>query len=393
MVTLSTADKALKSVYLGVLTNQFNLNTNPLFAKIKQSSTYVTGKEVLKTAPYGINGGIGAGTEDGALPTASGNSYVQLKQTLKNLYGTIEISDKAIRASQNNAGAFVNLLNAEMEGLIKASTFNFSRMLMGDGSGILSRIVTASGNYATVDNVSNIMEGMIVDIYNADLGEMQNDYRGTKILSIDRAKKQVTFDKTVGNVEDVNDGGCALIVQNSLNNEIFGLKGIFDTVNFHYIYGLNRQEHHWLTPYIDKAAGELSDAKIQTAIDYVEDYFGSDIDFITCSSDVKRAYQTYLASISRNIDIMNLNGGFRAISYAGVPLLSDRFMESGTMYLLNSKNFTLHQLCDWEWLEDEDGSILKQKPGYPCYSATLVKYAELMCEKPCGQAKLAGITV
>ena len=393
MVTLSTADKALKSVYLGVLTNQFNLNTNPFFAKIKQSSTYVTGKEVLKTAPYGINGGIGAGTEDGALPTAAGNNYVQLKQTLKNLYGTIEISDKAIRASQNNAGAFVNLLNAEMEGLIKASTFNFSRMLMGDGTGFLSTISTATGNYATVDNVANIMEGMIVDIYNADLDEIQTDYRGTRIVSIDRANKQVLFDKTVGNIEDVNDGGCKLVVQNSLNSEIFGLKGIFDTVMYHNIYGLNREQHHWLTPYIERTVGAISDAKIQTAIDYVEDYFGSDIDFITCSSDVKRAYQTYLASISRNIDIMNLNGGYRAISYAGVPLLSDRFMESGTMYLLNSKNFTLHQLCDWEWLEDEDGSILKQKPGYPCYSATLVKYAELMCEKPCGQAKLAGITV
>ena len=35
---------------------------------------------------------------------------------LKKLYGTIEISDKAIRASRTSAGAFVNLLNAEMEG-------------------------------------------------------------------------------------------------------------------------------------------------------------------------------------------------------------------------------------------------------------------------------------
>ena len=393
MVTLSTADKALKSVYLGVLTNQFNLNTNPFFAKIKQSSTYVTGKDVVKTAPFGINGGIGAGAEDGALPTASGNNYVQLRQTLKNLYGTIEISDKAIRASQNNAGAFVNLLNAEMEGLIKASTFNFSRMLMGDGTGFLGKILTATGKQATVDNVANIMEGMIVDIYSVDTFALENDFCGARIVNIDRVNKRVVFDKNVGEIADVNDGACRLVVQNSLNNEIFGLKGIFDTSNYGTIYGLSRSDNKWLEPHLQKEVGTISDAKIQTAIDYVEEYFGSDIDFITCSSDVKRAYQTYLASISRNIDIMNLNGGYRAISYAGVPVLSDRFMESGTMYLLNSKAFTLHQLCDWEWLEDEDGSILKQKPGYPCYSATLVKYAELMCEKPCGQAMLSGITV
>ena len=40
----------------------------------------------------------------------------------------------------------------------------------------------------------------------------------------------------------------------------------------------------------------------------------------------------------------------------------------------------------------EDGKILKQVPGKPVYTATLVKYAELMCENPSGQGMLAGIT-
>ena len=70
----------------------------------------VWGKEVRKLAPYGINGGIGAGAETDALPKAAGNNYVQFVSELKNLYGKIELSDKAIRASENNAGAFVNLL-------------------------------------------------------------------------------------------------------------------------------------------------------------------------------------------------------------------------------------------------------------------------------------------
>ncbi len=393
MVTLTTADKALKSVYLGVLTNQFNLNTNPLFAKIKKSSTYVTGKEVIKTAPIGINGGIGAGSEDGALPTANGNTYVQMKQTLKNLYGTIEISDKAIRASQNDAGAFVNLLNAEMDGLIKASTFNFSRMLMGNGKGYLAELQSGKTNTAVADTVMNIMEGMIVDVYDSSNSVIKDGFAGVKIVSINRNTKTITFDKNVGGITDLSDGGYYLVVQNSLDKEIFGLDGIFDTTNFTSIYGLARSTNAWLTPVLKTSVGSLSDAAIQAGIDTVEEFYGSDIDFITCASDVKRKYQTYLASLSRNIDILNLEGGYKAISYAGIPVMSDRFMKSGTMYLLNSKAFTLHQLCDWEWLEGDDGTILKQKPGYPCYSATLVKYAELMCDQPCGQVKMSGITV
>lgn len=44
------------------------------------------------------------------------------------------------------------------------------------------------------------------------------------------------------------------------------------------------------------------------------------------------------------------------------------------------------------WLEGDDGNILKQIPGKPVYTATLVKYAELMCYRPCGQGVLTGIT-
>ena len=107
MVTLQTAESALKNVYLGVVANQLNVNANPLLAKIKHSTKDVWGKEVRKLAPFGINGGVGAGSEDGALPTSSGNGYVQFVADLKNLYGKIEISDKAVRASANNIGAFV----------------------------------------------------------------------------------------------------------------------------------------------------------------------------------------------------------------------------------------------------------------------------------------------
>ena len=121
MVTLTSAENALKTLYLGVVADQLNTNVNPLLARIAQTSSDVWGKEIRKLAPFGINGGIGAGTEDGELPGAASNNYAQFVLTLKNLYGTIEISDKAIRASQNSAGAFVNLLEAEMEGLIKAS--------------------------------------------------------------------------------------------------------------------------------------------------------------------------------------------------------------------------------------------------------------------------------
>ena len=195
MVTLQTADNALKSFYLNAVTDALNMKVNPLLARIKQTTANVVGKEVKKTVRVGISGGIGAGTETGDLPTASSSDYMQLTATLKNLYGTIEISDKAIRASANNEGAFVNLLNDEMEALVKSSTFNFGRMLYGDGRGRVAKVTAVGSNLAQVDSVAGVVEGMIINF--CDFGG--KDISGAtmrKVTGVDRNQKIIHFDGT-----------------------------------------------------------------------------------------------------------------------------------------------------------------------------------------------------
>ena len=388
MVTLETAEKALKSVYLNVVADQLNVGVNPLLAKIEQTSSDVWGKEIIKLVPYGINGGIGAGTETGELPTPAANNYDRFKLELKNLYGTIELSDKAIRASQSNTGAFVNLLNAEMEGLLKASKFNLGRMLYGDGSGTLAicKGQGSSTNVISLDSVRNVMEGMVVDVYSKTGGAVYSDLKGVRIVSVDRVNNAITLSANVAT--EIADGDI-LTVQGSKENELTGLGAIFSDRD---LYGLSRAGRSWLSPKQYKNVGAISTAKIQSAIDYIDEVAGSQIDFIVCSYDVRRAYLDYLALTRTNVDYMNLDGGFKALSYNGIPLIADRFVESGTMYLLNSKDFKLHQLCDWRWLEGDNGKVIKQKAGSATYGATLVKYADMICDKPIGQAKLSGIT-
>lgn len=383
MVTLETAENALKSIYLGVVSNQLNIGVNPLLAKIEQTSSDVWGNEIRKLAPFGLNGGVGAGTETGPLPMAFQNQYVKFVSELKNLYGTINISDKAMRASAHSAGAFVNLLNAEMEGLIKASQFNFGRMLYGDGSGLLGNVLDLEDETITLDSVKNFMEGMVVDIVNDGTSKLEK----VRVVFVDRVNKTVKLSSTTGYTYEEGDG---VYVQGSMGNELTGLGSIFSDDNT--LYGVDKTSYPWMNSYKQSNVGTISDAVIQSAIDYLDEVSGSTVDFIACSSDVKRFYQTYLGSFRRNVDIMELKGGFKALTYNGIPLVSDRFIEDGTMYLLNTKEFALHQLCDWKWLEGENGKIIKQDANAPTYTATLVKYADLICDKPNGQAKLSGFT-
>lgn len=386
MVTLQSAENALKTLYLGVVSDQLNTNVNPLMAVIEQTTSDVWGKEIRKLAPYGINGGIGAGTETGDLPSAAQNNYAQFVLTLKNLYGTIEISDKAIRASQNNAGAFVNLLSAEMEGLLKASKFNFGRMLYGDGSGTLTTVTAVSGNNVTVASVQNLMEGMVVDILTADGNSTGVSAR--RVTSIDRSNNVITLSGNAIGAESVASGNI-ITVQGSYNNELTGLGAIFGSKDT--LYGLSKTANKWLAPRAYTSA-DIDDVTIQKVIDEMEEVAGSRANFIVCSFGVKRAYQAYLTSAKTNVDIMNLAGGYKALSYNGIPVVSDRFVPSGTMYLLDTDEFNLHQLCDWRWLEGDNGRIIRQVAGKPVYTATLVKYADLICNKPSGQAKISGIT-
>lgn len=386
MVTMASADSALKNYYLGAVSQQLNTAVNPFLAKIRQSTADVWGKEVRRLAQYGVNGGIGAGTEDGDLPSAAGNNYEQFVTTLKNLYGTLEISDKAVRASENSAGAFVNLLNAEMEGLIRSSSFNFGRMLFGDGSGVLCKVKSVAGNTVTADSVINLIEGMCVDILSSAGAEISGA-AARRITAVDRDKK--TFTVSGNTLSGVAEGNL-VCVQGSYNLELTGLGAIFKSTGT--LYGLDRGTHSWMIPYMKASVGAISEIAIQTAIDRLEEQAGSRVDFIVCSWGVKRALQKALSESRMLTGTAELAGGYRAMTYNGIPVVADRFCPAGTMYLLNTSDFCLHQLCDWKWLEGDDGRVLKQVPGKPLYTATLVKYADLICTRPCGQGMLSGIT-
>lgn len=382
MVTMESAEKALKTFYLGVVAEQLNVGVNPLLAKIEQTTNDVWGKEIKKLATYGLNGGVGSGDEAGELPLSGANNYAQFTLTLKNLFGRIEISDKAIRASRNSAGAFVNLLNAEMEGLLKASKFNLGRMLFSDGSGALAKTVANQGSdkkVIYVDNLNNLFEGMYIDLYFHE----SIDVKGARIVGIERNTKMVKLSKET---PSVRGEGCTLFVQGSKNKEITGLGAIFGGSET--LYGLTRSDYPFLNPYVKSVGSSVNTGEMQEAIDFVEQNSGGQIDIIVASYHTRKQYIDHIKKSSVNIDYMQLDGGYKALSYNGIPFIADRFVADNDMYLLNTADFKLHQLCDWRWLEGDGGTVLHQDAAKACYSATLVKYADLLCDRPIGQAKL-----
>lgn len=384
MITIQNADKALKDYYLDAVTAQLNDNISPFFTAIEKSTNNVYGKDVKVSIVRGTCGNVLAGAEDADLPEAYKNRYIDITVPLKNLYGTIEISDKALRASKDSAGAFVNLVNAEMDGLISSAKQNFQRMLFGDGSGTLCTIVDkVSGSCYEVDVVKSYFVGMYVDVVGYGSGVF-NDTDGLYITDVDFAKKTITFNREVQ--EMITDANVT--PHGSENNELTGLGAIF---NGDTVYGYKKTEEPYFKPYSVNAAKSLSEDKLIEVIDHMEENFNSKINMILCSYKTRRAIAALIANNRRIVNTTDVHTGTGLVTVNDVPVYADKFCPDDKILFVNTDDFCLSQLCDWEWLEDESGKILKQVPGKAAYTATLVKYAELICKKPCGQAMLYNI--
>ena len=385
-VTMKTADKVLKTAYLDVVSEYLDYNANPFLGKIKKTTDNVWGKEIKKLVKTGVNGGVSAGSEDGDLPEAYANNYYEFVISLKNLYGTIELSDKAIRASENKSGAFTNLLNEEINSLMHSANINFSRMLFGDGTGKLGSVTDGLINSFVTDNPQNFIEGMPIQFRN-DNGELMLDGKVYRVQSVDIRNNKINlygvpaWDNIMGN--------AFAYTNNVYNNELTGLMSIFGK-EVSSVYGINKDFEH-VFPRVKTDAGKITENMIQAQIDEVEERSGGKINFILCSSGVKRALIDHLSTYKRNVETMELAGGHKTVSFNGIPVVSDRFCPKGWMFLLNTDDFAVHQLCDWEWIEGEDGRILRQLDNKPVYRATLVKYAELLCSRPWAQSAISGI--
>jgi hypothetical protein len=377
LITITNADAALKDYYLDAFNAQLNDNVSPFFNAIEKTTSNVYGKDVKLAVVRGNMGSITAGDEDGDLPEPFSNRYYDITMPLKNIYGTIEISDKALRASRDNSGAFVDLVNAEMEGLVKSAKVNFERMLFGDGNGYLFDIKSqVTKRKFSTNGIKTSMLGMKFDIRKDD----ELIAEGLTITAIDLATSYITVDKEVTYTSQIS--GKAY-VSGSYGKELCGLRQIFDGET---LYGYDKYSEFYFRPLESyTTSADMSESQMVEFINKLESEGDSKINMILCAPKIRQKIAELLSNSRRIVNTTDIAAGFSSVVVNDIPVYAERYCPEDKIYFINTEDFSLNQLCDWEWLEDENGKILKQVAGKAAYSATLVKYAELICKRPCGQ--------
>ena len=392
MLSITTAGEALKTFFLDSLRYQLNAKASPVLAQLEQNSTSVVGKDIVMPLRYGRNGGFGGGADDGNLPAANSRKTKQAKWETKNLYARIKITDKTMKAAKSNVGAFANLFRLELEDSKEDAQQNLSRQIFADGTGILCAIsaVNSGARLLTVpaEAIEIFAEGMLLDVHVAN-----GTYRSTagspiEVELVDEVNNQIRVSVFPAGTVATD----LLCVQNSYASEITGLKAIFDATT---LYGVVRADYPWFNAQSINVAGEISETKIQQGLDDSRRKAGGRINLLACNFGVRRAYQYLLQSQKRQVNTLDLKGGWTGLEYAGgdqrIGLVADMYAPKGSLIGLDTNDFKFYEIQDWDWM-DQDGAVLSRIANKPAWEATMIKYGDLGCQKPKAQVRLYGIT-
>jgi hypothetical protein len=253
---------------------------------------------------YGRNGGVGNRAEDGVLPTPNSRKTKQAKFDTKNLFARIQISDKTMKASRSRDGAFVSLLEAELEDAQTDAKDAMARQCFGDGTGKLATFSAVTG-LATVgvSNTQYFVEGMFIDIMSNANAVKQSQL---EVINVDDTAGTITLSAAVTTVAT-----DYAVVFGNYGQELTGFGAVFTPDNV--LYGINRAQNKWFNPVVKNTVGAISEVGIQQMIDEVDRKAGAKTNFLLSSYGVRRAYQDLLLATKRTTDTMKLKGGYEVL--------------------------------------------------------------------------------
>jgi len=389
---LSNFDAALKIDYLPVIREQLN-NSSILLNKVQRNERDVTGKEWRMTAHYARNSGVGAGSET-ALPTAGNQAYLNPYDTVAYNRARIQVSGPVMKASRNDKGAIIRALDSEIQGAVRDAKKEVNYQLHNDGTSrrCLVNGDPGTGTTLTVDapGTNYLYDGMIVDIIADDTGvATDTDVTISTVDSATACTVSAALDTGIADNDwviraDSHDGAG---ITPSDSYEMMGIKGIVDDATYvTTLHNVSRSSYAWWkcsTFTNDDNSGTNRDLTldlIQEAISAVEKN-GDNVNLIISGVDLRDAYASLLVADKRFVNTLDLDGGFKALEYSGIPWVADTDCQPNTIFFLNTDRLFLMQMSDWDWM-DEDGAVLSRVSGSDAYEAALFWYSDLATDRP-----------
>lgn len=405
---LTTLSDILKEYYLGPVAEQLN-NEVLLLSRLESKSEDLVGKRAYVPLHVSRSGGIGARAEDAALPTAGNQDYDKAVYDLKYLYGRVRVTGPSMAKTKNEAGAFLQALKSELDGIRNDLKKDLARQVYGDGTAKISQCgTTTSANVIQGASNPNAQEairkgqlyvGMLVDIgTEADVDAVAAAREITAVdydngtITIDGAAVSTTTSHYVFRAgSGVNNGASA---SGSRSSEVDGLKRIVATSAT--TFGeIDPSTKTWWDNKRINVNGALATGleDLQKGMNLIRLEGGTPTVMITSLGVQREIYMQLEDSVRyTNPESLTYSAGFKVLEYGGMPIISDIDAPYGRIYMLDENSIKVFSDQDWHFL-DADGQTLRQVSGYDAFEAVMTRYMNLGLTKRNNHAVLYGITV
>lgn len=384
---IATLGSILKDLYLPPVVEQLN-NEVLLLQRLEPRSQEIVGNQAVVPLHKNRTGGIGSRGETDALPVAGNQGYGKAVFDLKQHYGRVRVTGLAMAKTASEAGAFLQALKGELDGIRNDLKKDIARQTYNDGSGKLAGAASTANGAQTVTLVSDeplrkgqIYIGMRIDIgTTANPVSILNGATGpSEVTDVNIAAKTVTVN--TGTIGATTAGTHFLFRQGNLTgatvNEMTGLQNLVANAGTGVVGGIDSGaagNSYWQNQF-DNASAALSKDKMTIAFNTVN-VQGGNVSLMVGSFGVQRALFNLLQTQVQYIEPLNLKGGFKALEYMGQPFVADLDAPFGTVYFLDERFLKVFATSDWHFL-DEDGHVLKWVSGFDAWEAVLARYMNL----------------
>jgi hypothetical protein len=366
--------------------NMYN-SANVLEGRIKKSNDFV-GKQMNIETQLSFAGGYGAKL----LPQGNPSLVEQAVITAKKHYSRVFVDREGLKAASSSKGAFQTYLAFPIKKTVEDYMRNMSRVLFGDGSGILGHgdgatNVSGAGSVASPYvvtmrasdwNIANFEEKSIVQVVTGlasdnSGGSAEGGDSITNLLTIsavNKAARQISLVGTssvlaglAGSAPFATSAG--LCPQRSYQAEAQGLSGVLMKTSGT-LYGLTVQRR-WQATQVDAGGTGIVVDMMNDVMLQVEQSFGESPNMIICNYNQYRKILAQLEDQKRyNLPNKNVKGhlGFSGVEYMGtsgsVGIFVDRFCPEDKIFFLNDKFIhRYHRPGGAEWFQDDKTVFLR----------------------------------
>ena len=404
--TISTVDAILKDDYKEYLDNLNNANF--ILSQVETRKDTVQGRIARHAVHLGRSSGVGARAENGTLPTAGNQAFATVPVPVRYVYGRIQLSGPTIKQAVTDRGAFIDALDAEMEGIKNDAMKDVNRQLWGTSNGVIAQcgtttaattVVLASTTGSTALRQLFFDGGMVVDI--GTVASPTTVASARTISSVDETNKTIAISGaavTTSSSHYVFRSGAGGASSNTGQPgdgqvELTGLQTIVDDSAV--LHTINPSSQPKWKAYVNSNSGtnrSITETLITGSIMKTLTNSGKKPSLLVSAEGVNLAISNLLLSLKRNMEQTSLKGGYAGIQFyspsvsgkgdeAPTALYADFDCPNNRLYGINPDVLVYHQVGDGFQFMDLDGAVMNRKPDTDAYEATLYAYGELACKQ------------